>query len=437
MRFKPKMSITYNSLNLPSSITYSDGHRVYYTYDAMGNRQRVTYQTAILPAAGILPRAELTIPEEMEGESAPSRGGGGEADGGVENGTRGVTRYRTVLTRDYVDNLVFENGELKYVITPMGFIEDGEYYHQLADYEGNSMVVIDNEGTVYERNNYYPFGLPIVDEHYASAITPYKYGNKEFDTMNGLNAYDFSARRLDPALCQFTTADPLAEHYYPYSPYLYCAGNPILFIDPSGLDIHTFDKWGNYRGSYPFSGADIIIIVKPDGTAMTDKDGRSYYLIMKNGTFSVLKHDKYFGGGNYNYDIYQVVGHSNAKAAFEFFANNITGLKKIEYSVIRQGGVSQYSSINYITTSHEVNTEGGMQRLYRDILGDDYKVGDYTHSHPSDINPSDSDYRVIYKMFYDQKTRLGTSPKFYIYYVPSHQYNNYSTNDTNVNNPFK
>ena len=25
MRFKPKMSITYNSLNLPSSMTYSDG----------------------------------------------------------------------------------------------------------------------------------------------------------------------------------------------------------------------------------------------------------------------------------------------------------------------------------------------------------------------------------------------------------------------------
>lgn len=200
------------------------------------NRQRVTYQTAILPAAGILPRAELTIPEEMEGESSPSRGGGGEADGGVENGTRGVTRYRTVLTRDYVDNLVFENGELKYVITPTGFIEDGEYYHQLADYEGNPRVVVDNEGTVYERNNYYPFGLPIVDEHYASAITPYKYGGKEFDTMNGQNAYDFSARILDPTLCQFTTVDPLAEQYYPYSPYLYCAGNPVRYIDPSGKE---------------------------------------------------------------------------------------------------------------------------------------------------------------------------------------------------------
>lgn len=38
--------------------------------DAMGNRQRVTYQTAILPAAGILPRAELTIPDE----SSPGKG---------------------------------------------------------------------------------------------------------------------------------------------------------------------------------------------------------------------------------------------------------------------------------------------------------------------------------------------------------------------------
>ena len=64
------MSITCNSLNLPSSITFSTGHRVYYTYDAMGRKQRITYQTAILPAAGILPRAELIIPDESAEELA-------------------------------------------------------------------------------------------------------------------------------------------------------------------------------------------------------------------------------------------------------------------------------------------------------------------------------------------------------------------------------
>ena len=46
-------SITWNSLNLPSSITFSTGHRVYYTYDAMGRKQRVIYQTMTLPAASI------------------------------------------------------------------------------------------------------------------------------------------------------------------------------------------------------------------------------------------------------------------------------------------------------------------------------------------------------------------------------------------------
>jgi len=86
----------------------------------------------------------------------------------------------------------------------------------------------------FSQNTTIPYGLPIADEHYSSAITPYKYSGKEFDTMNGLNLYDFEARFHDPALCQFPKADPLAEDYCPLSPYLYCAANPILFVDPSG-----------------------------------------------------------------------------------------------------------------------------------------------------------------------------------------------------------
>ena len=222
------LSITWNSLNLPSSITFSTGHRVYYTYDAMGRKQRVIYQTAILPAAGVLPQSGIQIPDGSDGvtETGGDRGG---------DGPLAATRYRTVRTVDYVGNLVFEDGDLKYTHTPTGFIEDGEYYHQLRDYQGNARVVIDNSGTIYERNNYYPYGLPIADEHYSSAITPYKYSGKEFDTMNGQNLYDFEARFYDPALCQFPEADPLAEDYCPLSPYLYCAANPTALIDPTGL----------------------------------------------------------------------------------------------------------------------------------------------------------------------------------------------------------
>ena len=66
------------------------------------------------------------------------------------------------------------------------------------------------------------------------------YGGKELQTMNGLNLYDFHARWQDYATCWFTTQDPLAEKHYALSPYTYCTGNPIMFIDPTGKETKAF-----------------------------------------------------------------------------------------------------------------------------------------------------------------------------------------------------
>ena len=58
------------------------------------------------------------------------------------------------------------------------------------------------------------------------------YTGKELSTETGL--YDFSARFLHTRFGRFTTIDPLAEKYPGVSPYAYCNGNPVNFVDPDG-----------------------------------------------------------------------------------------------------------------------------------------------------------------------------------------------------------
>lgn len=64
----------------------------------------------------------------------------------------------------------------------------------------------------------------------------YKYSGKEFETVGGLNRYDFHARQYDPALGLFDRPDPMATGYPWLNPYLYCAANPVMNVDPTGLD---------------------------------------------------------------------------------------------------------------------------------------------------------------------------------------------------------
>jgi len=54
--------------------------------------------------------------------------------------------------------------------------------------------------------------------------------------MHGLNTYDYHARQQDFQTGRFTSVDPLAEKYYSWSPYHLAGNNPILNIDPFGMD---------------------------------------------------------------------------------------------------------------------------------------------------------------------------------------------------------
>lgn len=52
--------------------------------------------------------------------------------------------------------------------------------------------------------------------------------------MHGLDEYDYGARFYYPGIGRFMVQDKYAEVYYPFSPYSYCAGNPVTCRDENG-----------------------------------------------------------------------------------------------------------------------------------------------------------------------------------------------------------
>ena len=130
-----------------------------------------------------------------------------------------------------------------------GFIADDTteeetfFYH--SDHLGSTSYITDQDGNITQYTAYLPYGELLVDEHSSSEELPYKFNGKELDEETGL--YYYGARYLNPVASIWYGTDPLMEKYPNVSPYVYCHGNPLKFIDPDGRDTlninNTNGKW--------------------------------------------------------------------------------------------------------------------------------------------------------------------------------------------------
>ncbi|MGF7076227.1 DUF6443 domain-containing protein [Mucilaginibacter sp. 3215] len=203
--------ITYNLLNLPQTITKSDGSTVTYVYSAEGNKLR-----KILVAGGLTTTTEY------------------------ENGIEYDNSTNTIAFIQTEEGRARKSGST-YV-----------YEYDLKDHLGNTRVSLTPDpadgsqqtAKLLQENDYYAFGYGIQStQQTISPKNEYLYNNKELqEEIGGL--YDYGARFYDPVIGRWTTVDPLAESYRTWSPFNYVQNNPARMTDPDGMG--HFDRQGNW-----------------------------------------------------------------------------------------------------------------------------------------------------------------------------------------------
>ena len=211
---KELSQIIYNRLNLPELIVYGKSRTIKYTYDAAG----------------------IKLAKEIYDAGSISR-------------------------TDYIGNYIYENRQLKYILTDYGKIivhtaaeyGSGEFpeitltrtytrQYNLTDHLGNVRVtfeVINDSAQIVQEDSYYPFGMTQNGLSYTTLPDNqknlYLYNGKELQEDFGLDWYDYGARFYDAELGVWHVADPMAEKHLWASPYQYAQNNPIKYIDPDGM----------------------------------------------------------------------------------------------------------------------------------------------------------------------------------------------------------
>ena len=104
-------------------------------------------------------------------------------------------------------------------------------YFYFTDHLGSTTHITDRSGDVAQYAAYTPYGS--LFREYRS-VQPYKFNGKELDQETGY--YYYGARYYDPTTTLWLGTDPLKHKYPDIGAYVYCAGNPVKYVDLDGRE---------------------------------------------------------------------------------------------------------------------------------------------------------------------------------------------------------
>lgn len=109
-------------------------------------------------------------------------------------------------------------------------VEEGERTFYVTDHLGSVVVLLNGDGEKTGGYSYDPYGQERVTTEGAAEENIFRYAGAQYDLETEL--YKMGHRYYDPTTGRFTQPDPSGAEN---SQYLYAAGNPINYVDPTGL----------------------------------------------------------------------------------------------------------------------------------------------------------------------------------------------------------
>jgi RHS repeat-associated protein len=108
---------------------------------------------------------------------------------------------------------------------------DVRYY--LNDHLGSVVGTVKRNGTLTSATQYSPYGK-IYRRTLNDPSFRHAYTGHELDHELDESWYYYGARYYVPDLCLFSQVDPMTDKYPSLSPFLYCADNPMKYVDEDG-----------------------------------------------------------------------------------------------------------------------------------------------------------------------------------------------------------
>ncbi|MBD5317347.1 MAG: RHS repeat-associated core domain-containing protein [Bacteroides sp.] len=397
-------SIEWSITGRPMRIRLANGCRIDYFYSASGAKLR----------------EQLWEPQYMAGGGASSLlsqngaqripiGGGGTIVIPIDS----IKVNRVIEDHRWIGRFEMEGDSLTRINHAKGYWAGGSFHGYLHDWQGNICAVVNQNGTVEQSTLYYSYGLPFLAVN--PEVNPYKFSGKELDMRFGLNMAHHGARLYFPDLGIFLSPDRKCESYGWLSPYLYCAGNPLSFIDPTGMEVDLYRlSRADFRNGLDTTDRIIQDLESQTGLKLSlDENTKLQYAKDDEGKPIV---SQYIKNGK--------IKEKGSKTARKIIIKAINSKDKIS---VRGGGERSGTNGNEIVMSHKQitdhiqsavgvngNTLGfGMTFLhevqhtdvfggYKDDRSSDYGTGpvvDYTNKIRRELNKQDFNYgqRMHYK----------------------------------------